>query len=68
MEGIDMPNRAKKPLNRGRVSARCAKGGSITARWESWVFLDPAYTDSCDSFESDKFRKALVSIGLEKDL
>jgi hypothetical protein len=67
MEGLRMSNRAKKPVNRGRVSARCAKGGSITARWENWVFLDPAFPDSRDSFESDDYRNAVMSIGLEKD-
>lgn len=62
-----MPNRAKKPRNRGRLSAQCAKGGSITARWESWVFLDPAFADSGDALERDDYRKASISIGLEKD-
>ncbi len=62
-----MSNRAKKPRNRGRVSAQCAKGGSITARWESWVFLDPAFTDSEDTFEGADYRKAATSLRLERD-
>lgn len=68
MEGRSMSNRTKKPVNRGRVSALCAKGGSVSARWERWVLLDPAFTDSCDSFESGDYRKAMMSLGLEKDL
>jgi hypothetical protein len=62
-----MSNRAKNPRNRGRVSAQCAKGGSITARWERWVLLDPAFPDSSDGFQREEYRKAATSLGLEKD-
>ncbi len=62
-----MSNRTKQQRNRGRAAAHCLKGGSITARWESSAFLDPAFPDSSDAFERDHYRKAMMSLRQERD-